>query len=63
LHTLQNAGTEVGKQWVLALPSGFERLFSQCAEVFAAGGPPDMRRILAISEEHGLEFVPPLLPS
>lgn len=48
------------KCWVIATPSGFERFFGQCAEVFAAGGPPDMQRILAISTEHGLEFVPPL---
>jgi mannose-6-phosphate isomerase-like protein (cupin superfamily) len=60
LHTFQNAGTQLGRQWVLAMPSGFERFFSQCAEVFATGGPPDIQRIIAISEEHGLEFVPPL---
>lgn len=60
-HTFQNAGTEVGRHWVLATPSGFERFFGQCAEVFAAGQPPDMQRILAICGEHGLEFVPPLI--
>ncbi len=59
-HTFQNAGTETGKQWVLATPSGFEKFFGQCAEVFALGGAPDMQRILAIAAEHGLEFVPPL---
>ena len=62
-HTFQNAGNEPGRHYVLATPSGFERFFSQCAEVFALGGEPDMQRILAIAAEHGLEFVPPLLPA
>lgn len=61
-HTFQNCGTTVGKHWVLATPSGFEKFFSQCAEVFARGGAPDMQRILAICAEHELEFVPPLMP-
>lgn len=60
LHTFQNAGSEVGRQWVLATPSGFERFFGQCAEVFALGGAPDMKQILTIAAEHDLEFVPPL---
>ncbi len=59
-HTFQNAGNEPGRHYVMATPSGFERFFSQCAEVFALGGAPDMQRILAIAAEHDLEFVPPL---
>jgi hypothetical protein len=50
-------------QTLVVPPSGFEFFFSKSAEIFAAaeaGGPPDMARILAISEEHGIEFVPPL---
>ena len=61
-HTFQNAGSEPGQHFVLATPSGFERFFGQCAEVFALGDAPDMQRILAIAIEHGLEFVPPLTP-
>jgi mannose-6-phosphate isomerase-like protein (cupin superfamily) len=59
-HTFQNCGTGVGQHWVLATPSGFEKFFGDCAAVFAAGGAPDMSRILTICQEHGLEFVPPL---
>ncbi len=59
-HTFQNADETRSRCWVIATPSGFERFFGQCAEVFAAGGPPDMQRILAISTDYGLEFVPPL---
>jgi quercetin dioxygenase-like cupin family protein len=63
VHTFQNVGETPCRQWIIVTPSGFERFFSKSAEVFAAagaGGPPDMARLLAISEEFGIEFVPPL---
>jgi uncharacterized cupin superfamily protein len=63
VHTFQNVGEIPSRQLVIGTPSGFELFFSKSAEIFAAakaGGPPDMARILAISEEHGIEFVPPL---
>lgn len=64
VHTFQNVGETVSRQWIIVTPSGFETFFSQSAEVFAAagGGPPDMARLLAISAEHHIEFVPPLVP-
>ena len=64
VHTFQNVGETPCRQWIIATPSGFERFFSKSAEVFAAAGagaPPDMVRLLAISDECGIEFVPPLL--
>ncbi len=63
VHTFQNVGDSPCRQWIIATPSGFEGFFSKSAEVFAAAGagaPPDMARLLAISEESGIEFVPPL---
>jgi quercetin dioxygenase-like cupin family protein len=63
IHTFQNIGETPCRQWIMATPSGFEQFFSKSAEVFAAvgaGGIPDMARILAISSEHQIEFVPPL---
>jgi quercetin dioxygenase-like cupin family protein len=63
VHTFQNVGETLSRQWIIATPSGFERFFSRSAEVFAAtgaGDPPDMARLLAISDEFGIEFVPPL---
>ena len=59
-HTFQNVGETPSKHWIVATPSGFEQFFAQCAAVFAVPGPPDMAKILHISEEHQLEFVPPL---
>ena len=61
-HTFQNAGDTMGRFWLIATPSGFEQFFAKCADVFAQPPPPNMARILEISAEHGLEFVPPLGP-
>jgi quercetin dioxygenase-like cupin family protein len=63
VHTFQNVGDTPCRQWIIATPSGFELFFAKSAEIFAAagaGGFPDMARILAISREHRIEFVPPL---
>jgi mannose-6-phosphate isomerase-like protein (cupin superfamily) len=60
-HTFQCVSTTPGKHWVLETPSGFEKFLADCAAIFAAGHPPDMKRILEISKQHHLEFVPPLL--
>jgi hypothetical protein len=60
VHTFRNIGNTTGRFWVLTTPSGFETFFGRCSEVFSAGGPPDMPRILEICGEHGIEFVPPL---
>lgn len=63
-HCFRNAGNAPARAWIIASPSGFETFFARCAEVFAAagtaGGPPDMARLVAISTEHGIEYVPPL---
>ena len=63
-HCFRNAGDAPARAWIITTPSGFETFFARCAEVFAAagaaGGPPDMARIIAISTEHGIEYVPPL---
>src|SRR5438093_140099 len=62
LHTFQNVGREPSSHWVITTPSGFEQFFAKCAEVFADHeAPPNIARIQAIGEQHGLEFVPPLL--
>ena len=63
VHTFQNAGETPCRQLVIVTPSGFEQFFFKSAAAFAAageGGRPDLARLLAISEEHRIEFVPPL---
>jgi quercetin dioxygenase-like cupin family protein len=64
VHTFQNVGETPCRHWIIATPSGFEKFFSSCAEIFAqaeAGGHPDLARLLAISDQHRIEFVPPLV--
>jgi quercetin dioxygenase-like cupin family protein len=64
VHTFQNVGEMPSRHLIIVTPSGFEAFFAKSAEVFAAagGGPPDMARLLAISAEYQIEFVPPLAP-
>lgn len=57
-HTFKNKGVVTVKMLVITLPTGFERFFAGCAEVFAAGSPPDMAKILALAAEHQIEFLP-----
>ena len=61
VHTFKNNTAQVTKHWVIATPSGFERFFGRCAQVFAAGGAagPDMTQIMQICGEHGIEFAEP----
>lgn len=61
VHTFRNNTDQPVRHWIVATPAGFDRFFDRCAAVFAAGGPPDMARILAISDEHGIVFPPPAL--
>ena len=58
VHTFQVVGEKPGKHWTLQTPSGFERYFARAAEVFAAPGGPDFKRLAAITEEYGAKFVP-----
>lgn len=60
VHTFKNVGDTDARHWVVTTPNGFEQFFTKCADVFAQAGPPDMGKILAISTEHGIEYVPPL---
>jgi hypothetical protein len=39
--------------------AGFEVFFERIAEAFNQPGGPDMPRIIEISAEHGIYFVPP----
>ena len=56
VHTFRNIGDTPARHWVLTTPSGFERFYARCAEVFAQPGPPDKERLVEISREHGYEF-------
>ena len=56
-HTFQVVSPTPGKHWVMTMPSGFDRYYERCQEVFAAPGPPNLDRLAEINAEHGYEFV------
>jgi quercetin dioxygenase-like cupin family protein len=62
VHTFQNVGETPSRQYIIITPSGFEQFFAKSADIFAAAGAagPDMARIVALGDEYGIEFVPPL---
>lgn len=63
IHTFQNAGETPCRQLVIITPSAFEQFFTRSAEIFSEAGEagtPDLARLLAISDEYQIEFVPPL---
>jgi quercetin dioxygenase-like cupin family protein len=55
-HTFWNQGSTVAKLLEIISPAGFERYFDELNEALAAGGPPDVERILALAERYGLEM-------
>ena len=57
VHTFRNRGDKPLRMLLQTSPSGFENFFARCAEEFAKPGPPDMKRIIEISAEHGIHFV------
>lgn len=59
VHTFRNSGEREGELLISTSPSGFETYFAECAAVFNQPGPPEMERIAAISDRHGIEFVQP----
>jgi len=58
-HTFRNAGATPSRHWVLTKPSGFEEFYRGAADIFAAGGPPDRQKLVALAAKHGYEFLPP----
>ena len=57
VHAFRNVGDGALKMLIQLTPAGFERFFERCAEEFARDGGPQMERIVAIGEEHGLRFI------
>jgi hypothetical protein len=57
VHCYRNVGTTPSRQWIVTMPSGFEKFFARCAEEFARPGGPDMNRIVQIHHEHGIDLI------
>ncbi len=58
-HQFRNAGDTTSRHWVICTPSGFENFYSKCSDLFAAGGPPDMEKIMGTCAEFGMEILGP----
>jgi hypothetical protein len=59
IRTFKNIGDTPSRLLIETSPAGFETFFARCAQEFARPGGPDMQRIIAISTEHGIQFVTP----
>jgi quercetin dioxygenase-like cupin family protein len=57
VHAFRNSGDTPLRMLIQTAPTGFEVFFSRCAEEFDRPGPPDIKRIMEISAEHGIHFV------
>jgi quercetin dioxygenase-like cupin family protein len=58
VHGFRNVGTTPSRMLLSTTPSGVEVFFARCADEFAKPGGPDMPRVMEISAEHGIHFVP-----
>lgn len=60
VHGFNNLGTQTARVLCTLSPASIgPAYFREIAEVFSAGGPPDMQRIITIMKKHGLEPVKP----
>jgi mannose-6-phosphate isomerase-like protein (cupin superfamily) len=56
-HKFQVLGERDGRHWVLNAPGGFDRFYTEVAEVFAASKAPDFSRLAAINAKYGNRLV------
>lgn len=55
-HTFRNAGDRDGRMQVIVSPSGLEKYLEAISPLVLPG---DMARLLEISEQFGIEYLPP----
>jgi hypothetical protein len=56
-HTFRNVGKGDLRMLVQTAPAGFEEFFEKCSEEFGKGGVPEMEKLMAIAEEHGIHIL------
>ena len=60
VHGFNNLGAQTARVLCTLSPASIgPAYFREIAEVFSAGGPPDIQRIITIMKKHGLEPVKP----
>ena len=56
-HAFRNIGETTARHWAITTPCGFESFFAGAAQIFAAPGGPDPKRLVALAAEHGSTFL------
>jgi quercetin dioxygenase-like cupin family protein len=57
-HTFRNPGPSSARMLIMATPAGIEHFFEEIDREIG-GSPPDMPRLVAILDRHGIELVRP----
>lgn len=55
-HSFRNIGLTAGKLLVVISPGGFERFMQEFSEL-PANTPPEMEKLAAIGQKHGIKFL------
>ncbi|MFN0020524.1 MAG: cupin domain-containing protein [Pirellulaceae bacterium] len=55
-HSFRNVGLTAGKLLVIISPGGFERFIEDFSQL-PANAPPDMAKLAAIGQKHGVKFL------
>ena len=56
VHSFRNPNDEPLEMLIQTIPGGFDHFFSECAEEFAKGGPPDMDKLIEISAKYKIYY-------
>lgn len=57
-HTWKVVGDEPARMLIMLFPAGLEGYFRELSAL-PSDGPPDMEKVMEISERHGIEFLDP----
>ena len=58
-HRFRNTGATPLRMIIHTAPAGFEVFFARMTRLFAEDGGADMERIVKVSAEHGIHYLPP----
>lgn len=57
IRAYRNVGITPSHQWIVSTPAGLKTFFERCADEFARLGGPNLKQIVDIGHEHGLELL------
>ena len=62
LHTFWNSSQAPARLLEIIAPAGFERYFTELAQILSSPGPPEMAAIGALAGRYGMTMYPERLP-